>query len=276
MGVQRVLALGCVLAACVGGLGGCAAKGPKARSTAAPADFEQTPMPTVPPATPTPEPGAEPLPTRGGGDPRAKRGEGAGPEITYLGVARADGFKIEPKSVDKDGTPVFDSAIGSGFMIVVEAKPGASGEDVGRRTFAHVANDPSVRPDLEIEADRDLGDGSPAVCDRRRPQIGGVPGVKPPSFAETQRISDALNDFACRFETFIESESSCTVDAGGDYAFIKKDTTTQFCMIVARAYGFPVGETVVTVRLRDTAGNPGPAKRMRIRRPAEPAPRTTK
>lgn len=271
MRVRRVLALGCVLAACVGGVAGCAAKGRTGRSTV-PAAEESTPMPTVPPATPTPEPEAQPVATRGGG-PGAKSGAGAGPEITFLGVARADGFKLEPNSVEKDGTPVYISPIGSGFMIVIEGKPGASGHDVGRRTFAHVANDPSVRPDLEIEATRDLGDGSPAVCDRRRPQIGGIPGVNPPSFAETQRISDALNDFACRFETFIESESSCTVEAGGDYSFIAKDTTTQFCMIVARAYGFQVGDTLLTVRLRDTEGNPGPPKRMRIRRPAEPPPR---
>ena len=273
MGVQRVLALGWVLAACVGGVAGCAAKGPAGRQPAVPAAADITPMPTVPPATPTPDPEAQPVPTRGGGNQRAKRGDGAGPEITFLGVARADGVKLEPNSVEKNGTPLYISPIGSGFMIVVEAKPGASGYDVGRRTFAHVANDPTVRPDLEIEATRNLGDGSPAVCDRRRPQIGGIPGVNPPSFAGTQRISDALNDFACRFETFIESESSCTVEAGGDYAFVMKDTTTQFCMIVARAYGFPVGDTLVTVRLRDTEGNAGPPRRMRIRRPAEPRPR---
>lgn len=269
MGVQRVLALGCVVAVCLGGVVGCAAKGPKARPTAVPVDLEATPMPTVPPTTPTPEPEAAPLPTRGGGSPHAKHGEGSGPEITFLGVARADGVKVQPNSVDKDGTPTYQTAIGSGFMIVVEGKPGGSGEDVGRRTFAYVPNDPTVRPDLEIEVSRDLGDGSVAVCDRRRPQIGGVPAVNPASFAETQRIADALNDFSCRFETFIESQSSCTVEANGDYSFLRKDSTTQFCMIVARAYGFPVGETIVTVRLRDTAGNPGPAKRMRIRRPTE-------
>ena len=273
MGVQRVLAWGCVVAACVGSLAGCAAKGPKARPTAAPADFEATPMPTVPAATATPEPEPAPLPTRGGGGPRAKKGEGAGPEVTFFGVARADGFKVEPTSVDKDGIPTYDAPIGSGFMLVIEGKPGPSGEDVGRRTFAYVPDDPSVRPDLEIESNRDLGDGSRAVCDRRRPQIGGIPAVNPASFAETQRIADTLNDFSCRFETFIESQSSCTVEASGDYSFVKKDTTTQFCMIVARAYGFPVGDTVLTVRLRDTAGNPGPAKRLRIRRPAEPPPR---
>ncbi|MCK6554040.1 hypothetical protein L6Q96_05580 [Candidatus Binatia bacterium] len=273
MRVQRVIALWGVIATCAGGGVGCAAKGRSVRPTVVVGADETTPMPTVPPATPTPEPEVQAVPTRGGGDPKAKRGPGTGPVVTHFGVARADGVVVEPKSVDKDGTPLYLSPIGSGFMIVVEGRPGASGEDVGRRTFAHVADDPSVRPDLEIQVNHNLGDGSTAVCDRRRPTIGGIPAINPPSFAETQRISDALNDFSCRFETFIESDSSCTVGTGGDYTFVKKDTTTQFCLIIARAYGFPVGDTLVTVRLRDTAGNPGPPKRMRIRRPAEPPPR---
>ncbi len=90
------------------------------------------------------------------------------------------------------------------------------------------------------------------------------------SFAETQKVSDAINDFGCRFEIFNESESACTLDAHGDFAFINKDSTMQFCMMVARAYQFPVGETVLSVRVRDSEGNPGPVKQMRIVRPATP------
>src|SRR5207302_9910176 len=90
--------------------------------------------------------------------------------------------------------------------------------------------------------------------------------IKPMSFAETQKISDAINDFACRFETFIESDSSCTMSPNGDYAFMNKETTTQFCMLVAHAYAFPEGDTLLSVRLRDVDGNPGPVARMRLRR----------
>jgi hypothetical protein len=272
---QRGVTTGwCVLAACVLALSACAAQTPhKGRRMEAPSEASPalTAMPTVPPATvapPTPSP--EPIATRPvGTGKRAAKGETIGPVITYFGAARADGYKVEPQSVDKSGIPTYVTAAGSGFMLVVEAKPGASGLEVARRVFAYVPNDPTVRPDLEIQANRDLGNGSPEVCDRRRPNIGGIPAINPPKWAETTQVSNAINDFSCRFETFIESDSSCTLGPNGDYAFLSRDTTTQFCMIVARAYGFPVGDTLVSVRLRDMDGNPGPVKQIRIRRPPE-------
>jgi hypothetical protein len=249
--------------------------GPKrALSTAeASPTYDTTPVPTVPPAPITPEPTPAPLRTRPTGTGKeARKGEVIGPQITFFGAARADGTRVEPQSVDKDGVPTYLSSAGSGFMLVVEGKPGESSLEVSRRVFAYVPNDPKVRPDLEIESSRDLGNGSPQVCDRQRPNIGGIPGVNPPSFAETERISNAINDFSCRFETFIESESSCTLSPSGDYAFLNPQTTTQFCMIVAKAYAFPVGDTLLSVRLRDADGNPGPVKQMRIRRPPAQAP----
>ena len=267
-GLQLSLGMSVIVAL---GVSGCAAKASGKRPTASPEIFEDTPMPTVPPASPTPPPTEAPLPTRPigkGGKP--KKGETVGPIVTHFGAARADGLPMEPISVDNQGIPTYRQAAGSGFMIVVEAKAGASNLEVGRRVFAYVQDDPTVRPDLEIESSHDMGDGSPAVCDRRKPTIGGIPGINPPNFAETKRVSDAINDFGCRFETFIESESSCTLNQNGDYSFVKKDTTTQFCMMVARAYAFPVGETILSVRLRDTDGNPGPIKQMRIVRPPPP------
>ena len=268
----------CRLLCCVSlpllmGLVGCAATKPMKPAKATPADSGATPMPTVPPATPTPEPTAAPLPTRPVGTQfKPAKGEAIGPVITYFGAARADGSSVEPVSIDKKGIPVYRSEVGSGFMIVVEAKPGKSGFETGRRVFAYVPEDPKVRPDLEIETSRDMGNGSPEVCDRTRPNIGGIPAINPMSFAETQKISNTINDFSCRFETFIESDGSCTLSKNGDYSFISKDTTTQFCMIVARAYLFPVGRTLLTVRVRDSEGNPGPIKQMWIERPERPAP----
>jgi hypothetical protein len=38
-------------------------------------------------------------------------------------------------------------------------------------------------------------------------------------------------------------------------------------MIIARAYGFDFGDTLVSVRVRDVAGNPGPVHKLRIHRP---------
>jgi len=259
------------------GLAGCAAKQPVKGTMAAAVAAESTPMPTVPPSTPTPESTPAPLPTRPIGRPtKATKGNPIGPVITFFGAARADGSRVEPESVNKQGVPVYRSEVGSGFMLVVEAKAGQSGYEPGRRVFAYVPEDPKVRPDLEIETNRDMGNGSPEVCDRKRPNIGGIPGINPPNFNETKKISDTINDFSCRFETFIESDGSCTLNKNGDYSFVSKDTTTQFCMIVARAYMFPVGRTLLSVRMRDSEGNPGPVKQMWIERPETPAKPTPK
>lgn len=258
--------------------GGCTAAQPArpAPTVVATPDPDVTPVPTVPPSTPVPTVDAEaeptPIATRPVGRPEVKAspGQPIGPIVTFLGAARADGVPVEPESVDAQGVPTYLSVAGSGFMIVVEAKPGLGGHEVGRRVFVHRPDDPTLRPDLEIIVDRDLGDGSPAVCDRGRPNPGGIPGIRPLRFADTQKVADATNDLGCRFETFQESEFSCTMDAHGNYSFVNPETTNQFCGIVARTFAFPVGRTEVHVRLRDTEGNPGPIKRMRIRRPANP------
>jgi len=228
-----------------------------------------TPMPTVPPPAssdfPTPKPVAAMK--------EAAKGEPIGPEVTFFGITRADGKAVDPTK-GADGIPTFKNFVGSGFQIVVEGKPGMSGVDVGRRVFAHSATDPKMRPDLEIQFDKPLGDGSEVVCDRLRPKIGGVPALNPTTWAETQKVTDALNDAGCRFEVFLESESSCTLGKNEDWQFREADTKIQFCMTVAKAWNIPVGDTIVSVRLRDTANNPGPVKKIRISRPKEaPTPR---
>ncbi len=228
--------------------------------------YAPTPFPTVPPSgsVVSPTPVRTKRPVRKG-----KPGEPIGPEITFLGITRADGKNIDPESVDSKGVATYKNFVGSGFQLVIEARPGLSGYDVGRRLFGSSPTDPKQRPDLEIEVDRPLGDGSPEVCDRMRPHIGGVPAIKPPSFAETQKVADTLNDLSCRFEVFIDSESACTLDSSEDWAYKKPESEVQFCMMVARAWNFPVGETLISVRLRDRGGNPGPVKQIRLLRPKE-------
>ncbi len=268
------LGMGVVLASL---LSACTATAPARPEHAA---VPATPVPTVAPAAKpapdtsaaaTPEP--PPLPTRAvaNKDVQAKKGAAPiGPVVTFFGAAKADGTKADPTSVDKDGVATYSTVAGAGFIIVVEGKPGKSGAEVARRVFAYVPTDPHTRPDLEIESSRDMGNGSTVVCDKQRPNIGGVPGINPPSFAETQKISDTINDFACRFETFIESESCCTMKVNGDYAFTQKDSTAQFCMLVAHSWAFPDGETILSARLRDVDGNPGPVARMKIKRVPPP------
>ncbi len=250
---------------------GCAARKAKPAMRApapAPTSFPEapTPVPTVPLSGSTASPGPTRTPTP---KPRkAKPGEIIGPEITFLGITRADGKNIDPVGYDEQGRPIYESYVGSGFQLVVEGKPGKSGDDVGRRLFAHSPTNPTLRPDLEIQVNRPLGDGSPEVCDRNRPHIGGVPGIDPPSFAQTQKIADALNDLSCRFELFAESQSACTLNRYEDWEFKNPETTVQFCMMVARAWSFPVGKTLVSARLRDRTGNPGPIRQIWISRPA--------
>jgi hypothetical protein len=230
---------------------------------------------TVPAGTPTPS-GGSALPTR----PVMKEAEAAaakrqgkqiGPVVSFVGAARADGQFVEPTGKSPKGIPIYRNQVGSGFILVVEGKPGIGNAEVGRSIFRHDPNDPTLRPDLEIEVDRPLGNGSEAVCDARKPNIGGIPAINPMSFAETPKISAALNDFGCRFETFIESAGACTVKKTGDFTFHNPDSTVQFCMVVARAWAFPEGKTTVSVRLRDVNGNPGPVSQMILDRSDPPA-----
>jgi hypothetical protein len=210
-------------------------------------------------------------------DAAVKAGKVVGPIVTYVGAARADGNPTEPVGKTKEGWPIFLNHVGSGFIIVVEAKPGFSNLEPGRSIFRYDPEDPSKRPDLEIQVDRPLGDGSEDVCDARAPKFGGIPAIAPMDFSETKKVTAAINDLSCRFETFIESDASCTNAPNGDFAFISGDeAVVQFCMVVARKWRFAEGDTTVSVRLRDREGNPGPISRFVIRRTDRPprAPQT--
>jgi len=275
MGWCKATKLVLLLAVC--GIAGCAAWQPRATPPPTPVTTPVT-APTVPPRTETPAPptpvGGTPLSTRPLENLEAAKAQRAGkpigPLVTFAGISRADGHAVEPQAQAKNGIPVFLNYVGSGFQVVVEAKRGLSNLEVGRRILAYDPDVPSERPDLEIQADRNLGDGSAYVCDARRPHIGGVPGINPPSFKETKEIAAALNDLSCRFETFIESASSCTVNKYGDFSFLRNDSTVQFCLVVAKSWNFPVGDTLVSVRVRDSKGNPGPVAQFYLRRPSEP------
>jgi hypothetical protein len=151
---------------------------------------------------------------------------------------------------------------GSGFFIVVEGKQGTSGEPVGSNTFNSNSTDPTARPDLQIQANRNLGDGSSAVCDSgpAPAPLGGVPGINPPNFdPASQMVADALNDLGCRFD-FHNSNSPCTVDENNIPGFVSPDTDSQFCTgsVLSNALRFWPGDTLLTVQLRD-APKSGPS-----------------
>jgi len=160
---------------------------------------------------------------------------------------------------------VFGRQVGDGFILFVEGRPGASGLPVATNLLSSVRDRPEGRPDLQIQASRALGDGSGAVCDRAFPNDGGVPAVEPPSFAVEQAISDAMNDLSCRFRMFLEPNFACTQDNNGNFRFASLGSSTQFCTLVNEAIPFPAGDTVLRVRLRDTAGNAGPVAEIVVR-----------
>jgi hypothetical protein len=180
-----------------------------------------------------------------------------GAEITTFGVARADGRAVSPIGVDINGNPVFVRPA-TGFLIFIEARPGESRLPVATATFNWSPTDPNVLPDLQIFSSLALGNGSPTVCDLGPDVVGGVPAVNPPAFGGSQSASNAINDLSCRFDARADSQA-CTRDRSGVYDFVHPETTVQFCTTagVGNELRFPVGNTYLTVRVRDVLGQPG-------------------
>lgn len=197
-----------------------------------------------------------------------------GPVITFFGLTRADDRLVPSSATTADGTPIFVRPVtiddaASGFFVVVEAAPGASGSAVGTSSYDVTLLD---LPDLQIQVDRPLGDGSAAVCDDPMNMPGGVPALAPTSFDETQEVIAIVNDFACRFEdgqgnteARTASRDSCVSFESGDFAFVDDETTAQFCGAINVPLAFPRGDTVVTARVRDVDGNVGPVAKIVVR-----------
>jgi len=193
-----------------------------------------------------------------------------------VGIATLGGAAKTPVGVDSLGRPIFELVQQQGFFFVVEAKRGPSGLDIGTTVFNWSATDPNARPDLEVQVDRALGDGSAAVCDAGPSPIpvGGVPGVTPLSFALTQAVADALNDLGCRFSFPFQGSSTggrtsgdaCTGSAGS-YFFVDGTSAIQFCALIGSELAFPSGDTVVTARVRDINHQPGLPKSIIVRAP---------
>ncbi|OFV86555.1 MAG: hypothetical protein A3J75_04945 [Acidobacteria bacterium RBG_16_68_9] len=190
--------------------------------------------------------------------------------MSFLGIARPNDFLDDP--VDPAAEPkIYERPFGSNFTVVVEGKPGPSRRPVGRSAFNYDPFDPSVRPDLQIIVSNPLGHNpTRRVCDNTPGQIGGVPASM--SFGETQLISDAINDFACRFVNGSNEPvgraagEACTrLSDDGEQRFAGEGSTVQFCATIPVDFAFPPGETVVTVRLRDASGATGPPASVIVR-----------
>jgi hypothetical protein len=193
----------------------------------------------------------------------------AGPRITYVGIAGADGREIRPLGAFADGTTVFFNSAGFGFHLVIEAAPGRDGTAVGTRVRNGAPGEPRLRPDLQIQVDRPLGEGSAAICDDQ-----GVPAIDPLDFSFAQPVSDALNDLSCRFQVATTGGTACTQDRFGRASFLSPRTRVQFCFLVGGFNGFPLGDTNVSVQVRDQAGRLSALRRMMLRRERGPIPPT--
>ena len=204
--------------------------------------------------------------------------------ITYLGWATLDGVAaLQPIGFDGSNNPIYQVPQPRNFFLVVEAKPGLSRFDAGMVVFNWDPNDPTVRPDLQIQSTVDLGTGSglgsTAVCDigPAPSPLGGVPHIgPPPSFDLTQYIADELSDFGCRFAVHINQLDACTGDGAGAFFFANKtESKIQFCAKIDTALSFQSGvDTLITVQVLDAPpgigpgdGSPGPPKSIVIRAP---------
>jgi len=139
---------------------------------------------------------------------------------------------------------------------------------VGLSTFNWIPGDPNALPDFQIMASNPLGDGSAAVCDNQPPGfLGGVPAVDPPQFGGSTVVSAAINDLSCRFNPRGTQFDACTRNGQKDTAFASSESTVQFCSdpAVGAEIAFPIGDTRLTVRVRDTTGIPGEPASMILR-----------
>ncbi len=210
---------------------------------------------TVPTATP-----GAPTPTA---TPQA-------PQITYFGIAAADDVVLTPAEYDTAGRPVFVPPQGSGISIVVEARSGG-------RALVRAAYDATGGPrGLDMLVSLALGNGSMAVCDTATP-MGGVPGTNPPVFSDDPAVIDAIDDLCCRVNDGTgvaagrTAQSACTrVPPGDDYEFIAADTDLQYCLPIAAAWNFNLGDTIVAARVRDVAGTVSETREIVVR--VNPAP----
>jgi len=201
----------------------------------------------------------------------------AGPEITYLGIARSDSTVVAPFAYDDEGRPIYTRVGGAGFSIVVEAMPGADEAAPGLIAFEHDASNPATLPDLQVLLSQPLGNGNAEVCAEDPDARDGIPATEPLAFTSTRVVADAINDFGCRVNDGTGralgvnlSVDACTIFSDGSSHFVDPASTTQFCAPIPGVRQFSSGDTIVAARVRDVEGMIGPVREMIVRVEAVP------
>ncbi len=188
-----------------------------------------------------------------------------GPEITYFGIATADNRVRTPSGQTQDGVPIFDWPTQAGFIIVVETRNGTSNRLAGSCGTMGAPECLSGVAALQVIAKNALGNGSAEVCDDTPPLIGGVPAANGFDFSADPQVTNAINDFACRFDVHASSNLACTFDELGNFAFVRDRpgdpvvSNVQFCTApaVGQELRFPPGPTRLKARVLDVNGNVG-------------------
>lgn len=180
--------------------------------------------------------------------------------MTYFGIATADNRVTDPVGHDPSGIPIYQRPHPSGFLIVVEGRPGTSRRPLSENGTDRFPVFPPAIANFQMISNRPLGNGSAEICDEgptlndpNRP-AGGVPAAS--SFADAA----AIDDLACRFVFHNVSQESCTFDRLGNFSFVSPASTGQYCIspAVGQELAFRSGEdTTLRVRLVDTGGNIG-------------------
>ena len=197
-----------------------------------------------------------------------------GPVITEFGVVNATSEPQPPIGRDGLDRPVFNQPFGQGFSIVAEAHAGANGRRVGSSTVPYQSGTQALDPDIQFIVSRPLGDGNPAVCDTSPPLLGGIPATQPFFFGDNPAVRNAIADFGCRFLDGlgnpvgrIDSSEACTRsnESISGFSFVDRASSIQFCAQIAGAWDFPLGDTLVAVRAKDTTGTFGAPREIVVR-----------
>ena len=86
----------------------------------------------------------------------------------------------------------------------------------------------------------------------------------------TQEISDALNDLGCRFvdgsgnTVGRSAQQACILGDDGELSFVSSQSQIQYCATISMPLAFPKGDTLLTVRIRNTSGISGDVKQIII------------
>ncbi len=162
------------------------------------------------------------------------------------------------------GPQVFTWGVSSGMKLVIETNVAVPTPN----PFA------CTGPNVQVESNNQLGSSLTPLCsggsfDPNNNYQESVPAVPTPHF-DTPDITDALQSFATTFATYTAA-GWCTPDPTGfpvEGRTIVVGTTLQFCTYppgVTPYQGFPPGDTLLTARLVDAFGTPGPTKQIIVR-----------